>query len=115
MLALILLLLVFAELACCIWSMARLKSYVNLMDRVAKAQDDLRARVAKMEGLDVVAVDEIDAPAESAMDSGEGAIPQIDIDDEKREELLAGLSDLPDTATPEERAQAAMLLKMLGM
>ena len=36
MLALILLLLVFAELACCIWSMARLKSYVNLMDRIAR-------------------------------------------------------------------------------
>lgn len=115
MLALILLLLVFAELACCIWSMARLKSYVNLMDRISKAQDDLRARVSKLEGLDVSSADEIDAGAESALDSDEGAIPEIDLDDDKRKELIAGLSDLPESATKEERDQAAMLLKMLGM
>lgn len=115
MLALILLLLVFAELACCIWSMARLKSYVNLMDRIAKAQDDLRARVSKLEGLNVAAADEIDAGAESPVDSDEGAMSQIELDDDKRKELIAGLSDLPASATPEEHEQAAMLLKMLGM
>lgn len=115
MLALILLLLVFVELACAIWSLARLKSYVNLMQVTVNSQTDLRARVQRLEGLDIVD-DGVKADAGSA----EGLLasdedrPEIEIDDEQRAELVAGLSDLPDSATPAEREQAKLLLALLG-
>lgn len=115
MLALILLILVFVELACCIWCLGRLKSYVNIMQVTINSQTDLRARVQKLEGIDIV-----DAPAKTDVAATEGVLadsqdrPQVEIDDDERAELVAGLSDLPDSATPAEREQAKLLLALLG-
>ena len=115
MLALILLILVFVELACCIWSLARLKSYVNLMQVTINSQTDLRARVQRLEGLDVVddvAKADVAATEDVLVVEEDGS--KIEIDDEQREELISGLSDLPDSATPAEREQAKLLLALLG-
>lgn len=115
MLALILLVLVFVELACCIWCLGRLKSYVNIMQVTINSQTDLRARVQKLEGIDIVgAAVKTDAGATEDVLADTENRPEIEIDDDERAELVAGLSDLPDSATPAEREQAKFLLALLG-